>query len=258
MSEMRGFMSAESPAAECLDFTLVSRSSADDTLDMSEPAAQPLTIEVKANVSVSALLQMPARAKACFVFGHGAGAGMSHSFMVDLAAALAARNIGTLRYQFPYMDSGSRRPDPPALCHATIRAVVEQARKQVPGVAILAGGKSFGGRMTSQAQAAKPLPEVKGLVFVGFPLHPAKKPGVERAAHLADVKIPMLFLQGTRDELAELTLLEPLLERLGAIATLKKIDGADHSFHVLARSGRNDREVLEELADTIARFAASL
>jgi uncharacterized protein len=225
---------------------------------MSQPAAQPLTIEVKPNVQVSGLLQLPAQPKACFVFGHGAGAGMNHSFMADLSAALIARNIGTLRYQFPYMESGSRRPDPPALCHATIRAAIEEARKRAPGVALLAGGKSFGGRMTSQAQAAKPLTDVKGLVFVGFPLHPAKKPASERGTHLADVKIPMLFLQGTRDELADLTLLEPITERLGAIATLQKIEGADHSFHVLARSGRNDREVLEELADTIARWIAAI
>lgn len=225
---------------------------------MSLPTAKPLTIEVKPDVRVSALLQMPAQAKACFVFGHGAGAGMNHSFMTDLAAALSARNIGTLRYQFPYMESGSRRPDPPALCHSTIRAAVEEAKKHAPGVALLAGGKSFGGRMTSQAQAAKPLPDVKGLVFVGFPLHPAKQPASERGTHLADVKVPMLFLQGTRDELADLTLLESLAERLGTIAMLKKVEAADHSFHVLARSGRKDREVLEELADAIAGWTASL
>jgi predicted alpha/beta-hydrolase family hydrolase len=224
---------------------------------MSVPAAQPLSIEVKPDVRVSALLQMPAQAQACFVFGHGAGAGMNHAFMNDLSAALSARNIGTLRYQFPYMESGSRRPDPPALCHATIRAAVETAKQHAPGVALIAGGKSFGGRMTSQAQATQPLADVKGLVFVGFPLHPAKKPGIERGTHLADVKIPMLFLQGTRDELADLTLLEPIVERLGTLAMLKKIEGADHSFHVLARSGRNDREVLEELADTIARWTAA-
>jgi predicted alpha/beta-hydrolase family hydrolase len=221
-------------------------------------AAQPLSIEVKPNVRVSALLQMPAQARACFVFGHGAGAGMNHAFMNDLSTALSARNIGTLRYQFPYMENGSHRPDPPALCHATIRAAVEAAKQQAPGVALIAGGKSFGGRMTSQAQATKPLADVKGLLFVGFPLHPAKKPADERGTHLADVKIPMLFLQGTRDELADLTLLEPLVERLGTLATLQKIDGADHSFHVLARSGRNDRDVLEELADTIARWTTSL
>lgn len=225
---------------------------------MSLPATQPLSIEVKPAVRVSALLQMPTQAQACFVFGHGAGAGMNHSFMNDLSAALGARNIGTLRYQFPYMENGSKRPDPPALCHATIRAAAEEAKKQLPGVALIAGGKSFGGRMTSQAQAVKPLSDVKGLVFVGFPLHPAKKPASERGAHLADVKVSMLFLQGTRDDLADLTLLEPLVQRLGTVATLKKIDGADHSFHVLARSGRNDREVLDELADTIARWISAL
>jgi predicted alpha/beta-hydrolase family hydrolase len=224
---------------------------------MSTTAAHSLSIEVRPDVRVSGLLQMPAQAKACFVFGHGAGAGMNHSFMADFSAALGARNIGTLRYQFPYMEKGSHRPDPPALCHATIRAAVETARQQAPGAALLAGGKSFGGRMTSQAQAAKPLQDVKGLVFVGFPLHPAKKPASERGTHLADVKIPMLFLQGTRDELADLTLLEPLVTRLGSVATLKKIEAADHSFHVLARSGRNDREVLEELADTMASWAAN-
>lgn len=183
---------------------------------------------------------------------------MAHAFMADIAAALDTRQIGTLRYQFPYMESGSKRPDPPALCHATVRAAVEEARKQAPGVTLIAGGKSFGGRMTSQAQAAKPLPDVRGLAFVGFPLHPAKKPSVERAAHLSEVKVPMLFLQGTRDDLADLSLLEPIVDRLGTHATLKRIEGADHSFHVLARSGRNDREVMEELADTIASWAAVL
>ncbi len=143
-------------------------------------------------------------------------------------------------------------------CHATVRAAVEEARKQAPGVTLIAGGKSFGGRMTSQAQAANPLPEVRGLAFVGFPLHPAKKPSVERAAHLSDVKIPMLFLQGTRDDLADLTLLEPIVKKLGTTATMKRIEGAAHSFHVLARSGRNDREVMEELAETIASWAAKL
>lgn len=178
--------------------------------------------------------------------------------MTDLADALEARQIGTLRYQFPYMESGSKRPDPPALCHATVRAAVEEARKQAPGVSLIAGGKSFGGRMTSQAQAAQPLPDVCGLAFVGFPLHPAKKPSVERAAHLSDVTIPMLFLQGTRDDLADLSLLEPIVDDLGARATLKRIDHADHSFHVLARSGRKDREVMEELADAIASWATDL
>ena len=218
----------------------------------------PLSIEVKSGLRVSALLQLPANARACFVLGHGAGAGMAHSFMNDLANALEARQIGTLRYNFPYMESGSKRPDPPALCHATVRAAVEEARKQAPGIALVAGGKSFGGRMTSQAQAAKPLPEVRGLAFVGFPLHPAKKPSTERAAHLSDVKIPMLFLQGTRDDLADLTLLEPIVQKLGSSATMKRIEAADHSFHVLARSGRKDNEVMDELADAIASWPAKL
>lgn len=218
----------------------------------------PLSIEVKPGLRVSALLQLPAQARACFVFGHGAGAGMAHAFMTDLAAALEARQIGTLRYQFPYMESGSKRPDPPALCHATVRAAVEEARKQAPGVALIAGGKSFGGRMTSQAQAANPLPDVSGLAFVGFPLHPAKKPSVERAAHLSKVTIPMLFLQGTRDDLADLTLLEPIVDKLGTRATLKRIEGSDHSFHVLARSGRNDREVMEELAEAIMAWTGTI
>ena len=183
---------------------------------------------------------------------------MAHAFMTDLANALEARQIGTLRYNFPYMESGSKRPDPPALCHATVRAATEEARKHVPGVTLIAGGKSFGGRMTSQAQAAKSLTDVRGLAFVGFPLHPAKKPSIERATHLSDVKIPMLFLQGTRDDLADLTLLEPIVKQLGASAALKRIEGADHSFHVLARSGRNDREVMAELADTIATWAGEL
>lgn len=183
---------------------------------------------------------------------------MAHAFMADLANALEARQIGTLRYNFPYMESGSKRPDPPALCHATVRAAVEEARRQAPGVALIAGGKSFGGRMTSQTQAAKALPDVRGLAFVGFPLHPAKKPSIERATHLSDVAIPTLFLQGTRDELADLTLLEPIVQKLGAHATMKRIEGADHSFHVLARSGRNDREVMDELADTIASWVATL
>lgn len=219
-------------------------------------SARPLSIEVKSGLRVSALLQLPSRARACFVLGHGAGAGMAHAFMADLATALDSRDIGTLRYQFPYMESGSKRPDPPALCHATVRAAVEEARRQAPDVTLIAGGKSFGGRMTSQAQAAQPLPDVRGLAFVGFPLHPAKKPSVARATHLSDVTLPMLFLQGTRDALADLTLLEPIVDKLGTRATLQRIEGADHSFHVLARSGRNDREVMEELADAVASWSA--
>jgi predicted alpha/beta-hydrolase family hydrolase len=150
------------------------------------------------------------------------------------------------------MEEGSRRPDPPGLCHATVRAAVAEARRRAPNLVLIAGGKSFGGRMTSQAQAAAPLDGVAGLAFVGFPLHPAKQPSITRAAHLEAIEIPMLFLQGTRDALADLNLLAPLIEKLGARATLKRIEHADHSFHVLARSGRTDREVMDELADALA------
>jgi predicted alpha/beta-hydrolase family hydrolase len=218
-------------------------------------AAIQLIIEVKTGTKVSALMQLPANMRACFVFAHGAGAGMNHPFMGSLSAALADRGIGTFRYQFPYMEYGSGRPDAPALCHTTVRAAVAEARKRAPGVTLYAGGKSFGGRMTSQAQAAEPLNDVKGLVFVGFPLHLAKKPATVRAEHLADVRIPMLFLQGTRDELADLSLLEPLVEQRGSQATLKRIEHADHSFHVLVRSGRNDGEVMQELAQSIADWS---
>jgi len=171
---------------------------------------------------------------------------MRHTFLESLSTQLAARGIATLRYQFPYMERGSRRPDPPALCHATVRSAVAEAARRSP-LPLLAGGRSFGGRMTSQAQAKEPLQGVRGLAFVGFPLHPAKQPSDERARHLLDVSVPMLFLQGTRDDLADVELLRPLAARLGNRATLKLIDGADHSFHVPARSGRNDAAVLDEL-----------
>jgi uncharacterized protein len=225
---------------------------------MTASSPLPFSIEVDANVRVSALLQMPASAAALFIFAHGAGAGMTHAFMNHFAAALATRGIGTLRYQFPYMERGSRRPDPPALCHATVRAAVAEAQRRAPKVLLIAGGKSFGGRMTSQAQAAGPLAGVRALAFVGFPLHPAKRPASERGAHLAAVQIPMLFLQGTRDELADLNLLTPLVQKLGARATLKRIEEADHSFHVPARSGRTDAEVRDELADLFASWAKTL
>ena len=217
------------------------------------PASNPLlsNIEVDANTRVSTLLQLPTDPIALYVFAHSAGAGMRQSFMNDFAAALELRGIGTLRYQFPYMEQGSRRPDPPPLCHATVRAAVAEARRLAPNVPLIAGGRSFGGRMTSQAQAIEPLTGVRGLAFVGFPLHPAKQPATSRAAHLAKVEIPMLFLQGTRDDLADLTLLTPVVEKLGSRATLKRLEGADHSFHVLVRSGRNDREILEEAADAM-------
>ena len=174
--------------------------------------------------------------------------------MAAIAAGLAQRHIATLRFQFPYVEHGSRRPDPPAVAQAAVRAAVAQAARQLPGLALFAGGKSYGGRMTSQAQAAQALPGVRGLVFVGFPLHPAGKPGIARAAHLDDVQVPMLFLQGTRDALAELPLVEQVCARLGERATLHVVDGADHAFHVLVRSGRNDAQVQEELLDTMAEW----
>jgi predicted alpha/beta-hydrolase family hydrolase len=213
--------------------------------------AKELTIAVDASRRVSALLCASADARACYVLAHGAGAGMRHPFMGAIAEALAARGIATLRYQFPYMEHGSKRPDVPALAHATVRAAVAEAARAMPGVALLAGGKSFGGRMTSQAQAIAPLPGVSGLVFLGFPLHPAGKPSDERAAHLADVHVPMLFLQGTRDDLAGLSLLKPVVGHLGSRAKLVLFDDADHSFHVPARSGRNDADVRASLADAI-------
>jgi predicted alpha/beta-hydrolase family hydrolase len=179
---------------------------------------------------------------------------MAHPFMAAIAQGLAERGIATLRYQFPYMEQGSRRPDAPKLAHATVRAAVQEASRLIPGIALFAGGKSFGGRMTSQAQAAAPLPNVRGLVFLGFPLHPPGKPSEERAKYLFDVHIPMLFLQGTRDDFAELQLLEPLCEQLGDRATLKLLQDADHSFHVPARSGRKDAEVRAELLDAFAEW----
>ena len=221
---------------------------------MANADAKELTITVDATRHVSALLRAPADARACYVFAHGAGAGMKHPFMGAIAEALATRGVATLRYQFPYMEQGSKRPDAPAVAHAAVRAAVAEATRAMPGVALVAGGKSFGGRMTSQAQAATPLPGVRGLAFLGFPLHPAGKPSDERAAHLADVHVPMLFLQGTRDDLASLALLRPVVERLGANTKLMLFDDADHSFHVPARSGRKDADVLAELADAIARW----
>jgi uncharacterized protein len=205
-----------------------------------------------ADTTVSALLDVPTNAEACYVFAHGAGAGMQHAFMAALAQGLAERGIATLRFQFPYMEQGAKRTDTPAVAQATVRAAVEEAAKRLPGVRLFAGGKSFGGRMTSQAQAAEPLPGVRGLVFVGFPLHPAGKPSIERARHLADVRVPMLFLQGTRDALADLDLVRETTAQLGRRATLHVVDSADHSFHVLVRSGRDDAQVREELLETMA------
>jgi len=220
--------------------------------------AEPVSITIDETRTVSGLLTNPAKARACYVLAHGAGAGMTHPFMAAVAAGLAERGVATLRYQFPYMEQGAKRPDPPKLAQATVRAAVAETGKLVPSLPLIAGGKSFGGRMTSQAQAATPLPGVRGLVFLGFPLHPASKPSDERAAHLFDVNIPMLFLQGTRDALADLSLLEPLTKRLGKRATLRLFQDADHSFHVPARTGRKDAEVMREMLDALPEWIAAV
>ena len=214
----------------------------------------PVAIDVDETQRVSGLLQAPPDASACLVLAHGAGAGMTHPFMAAVADGLAARNVATLRYQFLSMERGSRRPDPPKTAQAVVRAAVGCAAQRLPGLPLFAGGKSFGGRMSSQAQAALPLSGVRGLVFLGFPLHPEGRPSDERAAHLLQVAVPMLFLQGTRDALADVQLLRPLAGRLGERATLELIDDADHSFHVPARSGRTDREVVEAMLDLTAAW----
>jgi predicted alpha/beta-hydrolase family hydrolase len=214
-------------------------------------------IRVAAGAEVSTLLLAPPVMDALYVLAHGAGAGMRHPFMEAIAVRLAARGIGTLRYQFPYTENGSRRIDPEPLLLDTVRAAVDAARALAGGKPILAGGKSMGGRMTSRAAAAEPLAGVSGIVFLGFPLHPAGQPGTSRAEHLSRVRLPMLFLQGTRDALADLTLLRPVLEGLGDRATLHVVEGADHSFHVLKRSGRTDEQVLDELADATVRWRES-
>ena len=213
-------------------------------------SALPLTIDV-GELQVSGLWLSPSRPTSCFVFAHGAGAGMHHSFMAAMSEGLCDRGVATLRYQFPYMERRSKRPDAPALCHDTVRAAVAGAMKRTQDVPLFAGGKSFGGRMTSQAQALAALPGVHGLIFVGFPLHPAGKPADSRGSHLSDVHVPMLFLQGDRDELATLDLLRPLIERLGKRAKLRTVEHADHSFHVPARSGRKDAEVRSEMLDVM-------
>lgn len=223
---------------------------------MASTTAKPLTIAVGDGIEVSGLLQLPQRARACYVLAHGAGAGMTHPFVAAAAAGLAERGIATLRYQFPYMERGSKRPDAPKLAQATVRGAVAAAQAASPKLPLIAGGKSFGGRMTSQAQAAAPLPGVRGLVFLGFPLHAAGRPSAERAGHLFDVQVPMLFLQGTRDTLASLDELQPLCRKLGRRATLKLFAEADHSFHVPARSGRKDAEVFGELLDTLADWVS--
>jgi predicted alpha/beta-hydrolase family hydrolase len=208
--------------------------------------------------TVSGLLERPARAEACYVLAHGAGAGMTHPFLNACAEALAQHGVATLRFQFPFLERGSRRPDSPAVAQSTVRAAVKAAAGLVPDLPLIAGGRSFGGRMSSQAQASLALPGVIGLAFLGFPLHPAKRPSVERAEHLSEVKVPMLFVQGTRDELANLADLRAVCSRLGERATLHLIEDADHAFHVRARAGRTDQEVIGEIASVVAAWTRAL
>ena len=216
--------------------------------------AKPVVVALDDATRVSALLLVPARARACYVLAHGAGAGMNHPFMAAVARELAKHGVATLRYQFPYMEKGGKRPDPPKLAHATVRAAVAETARRLPKLPLIAGGKSFGGRMTSLAQAITPLPNVRGLAFLGFPLHPAKQPSSERGKHLFEIGLPMLFLQGTRNSLASLDLLTPLCQALGARATLTMFQDADHSFHVPARSGRTDPQVLSDVLDALATW----
>jgi predicted alpha/beta-hydrolase family hydrolase len=204
---------------------------------------------------VSAILQQPEEARFMLVLAHGAGAGMTHPFMTALAGELERLGLATLRYQFPYMQQRRRAPDSPAVLTATVAAAVQAAGRAVPGLPLLAGGKSMGGRMTSTAAAERKIEDVRGIVFFGFPLHPPSRPGMKRAEHLKNVSAPMLFLQGTRDDLADLNLLRPICSELGARATLRVIDGADHSFHMLKKSGKTDAEVLRGLAETTVKWA---
>jgi hypothetical protein len=217
----------------------------------------PIRIEVDKTQTVSGILLTPEKPFTCYVLAHGAGAGMTHPFMAAVANGLFARGVATLRYQFPYMENGSKRPDRPALAHEAVRAAVVAAGRLAPDLPLLAGGKSFGARMTSQAQAEAPLPGVMGLAFIGFPLHPAGKPSTERATHLTNVDIPMFFAQGTRDALAEPSLLRTVLEQLPN-ATSYLIEHADHSFHVPARSGTTDRQVLDKLLDALTNWAQGI
>jgi hypothetical protein len=222
---------------------------------MPTQSPEPVSIALDNGDSVSGLIQAPRGARVCYVLAHGAGAGMTHPFMAAAADGLAARSIATLRYQFLYMERGSKRPDPPKLAHAAVRAAVAAAAKRLPKLPLIAGGKSFGGRMASQAQVAAPLPGVRGLAFLGFPLHPANQPSRERGAHLLDVQVPMLFLQGTRDALAMPDQIEPMCTALGTRAALRLFADADHSFHVPARSGRTDAEVMNDVLDAFKDWA---
>jgi predicted alpha/beta-hydrolase family hydrolase len=221
-------------------------------------ASEHLRFAVDGASEVSALFSRPTNARHLLVLAHGAGAGMSHPFMENMAKELSAAGVATLRYQFPYMEERRRVPDAPAVLTATVVAAVGAAAKAAPDLPLLAGGKSMGGRMTSQAAAQRPLAGVRGLVFFGFPLHPPKRPSTKRADHLARVTVPMLFLQGTRDDLADLDLLRPVCAKLGPLATLFVVEGADHSFHVLKRSGTNDTVVLQQLVQTVASWAEKI
>jgi predicted alpha/beta-hydrolase family hydrolase len=221
---------------------------------MTSGRLQSVSITIDDAERVSGLLLASSKARACYVLAHGAGAGMEHPFMASVAEGLGVRGVTTLRYQFPYMERGSKRPDAPKLAQATVRAAVAEMSRLAPDLALIAGGKSFGGRMTSQAQAASPLPGIKGIAFLGFPLHAAGRPSSERGKHLFDVRIPMLFMQGSRDQLADPELMEPLVKQLGARATLKLFPDADHSFHVPARTGRKDADVRVEMLDVLARW----
>ena len=225
---------------------------------MAPAVSKLVSIEVNESTRVSALLQRPPSARCCFVLAHGAGAGMRHPFMAAVADDLAALGIATLRYQFPFVEKRAGRPDIPAVAQATVRAAVARARELAADLPLIAGGKSFGGRMTSQAQAAAALPGVQGLVFLGFPLHPPKEPSAARAEHLFQVRLPMLFLQGTRDTFAQMELLGPLVKRLGPRATLTLLEDADHSFHVPARSGRTDAQVRNTMLTALAAWADAL
>jgi predicted alpha/beta-hydrolase family hydrolase len=220
--------------------------------------AKNFRFAVGSAVEVSAILVLPAKARWLLVLGHGAGAGMTHPFLESLAGELALAGVATLRYQFPYMEERRRIPDSPVVLTATVAAAVRAAAGAAPGLPLLAGGKSMGGRMTSQAAAQQQLDGVRGLVFFGFPLHPPNRPGTKRADHLSDVNVPMLFLQGTRDAFADLKLLGPICNKLGSPATLHVIETADHSFHMLKNSGKTDADVLRELALTTASWADKL
>ncbi len=222
---------------------------------MTGPAAREIEIDVSERIgAVPGLVTAPMDAWAVYVFAHGAGAGMRHAFIEAVAGMLAGEGVATLRYEFPYMRSKGRRPDPPAVLEQTVRAAVEAAGREWPALPVVAGGKSMGGRMTSQAAAGEPLPGVRGLVFLGFPLHAPGRDGTKRAGHLSDVALPMLFVQGTRDTLARIDLMREVAASLGARATLHVVDGGDHSFHVLKRSGRSESDVMQEIRDTVVSW----